>query len=167
MTWYTWSHTAVRKAECEKITDADFDGVEVIDQPAAHPPDGKTWTNRDWASWVLNPEIRSHGYAFCAYLGLSKPALAVRNADNFMVLALCLLYAALDCLGKFQNNIQSKRNVPFHVSSRTVQKIRSGEMDLERDDIPTDMSKRFAFINEKELEGAESLESRQSIGDTY
>lgn len=147
-------------------THADFDDVEVIDQPAAYPPDGKTWTNRNWASWVLNPEIQSYGYAPCAYLGLSKPALAIRNADNFMVLALCLLYAALDCLGKFQNDIQTKRHVPFQVSSRTVQKIRSGEIDLKKDDPPTDMPEGFELINEKELEGAESLELRQSIEDT-
>ena len=92
------------------------------------------------------------------------PALAMKNADNFVVLALCLLYAALDCLGKFQSDIRSKRNVPFQVSSRTVQKIRSGELDLKKDDILTNVSEGFAYFNGTELEGAGSLEPRQSIG---
>ena len=161
---YTWSHTAARKVPCERRTRADFDNTGVIDQLAAYPPDGKTWTNLNWASWVLNPEIFSYGYAPCAYLGLSKPALAMKNADNFMVLALCMLYTALDCLGKFQSDIQSKRNVPFQVSARTVQKIRSGELDLKEVDIPTDMSEGFAIFNRTELEEAGGLELRQSIG---
>lgn len=152
----------MRKAACKRRTHANFDDIEVIDQPAAYPPDGKTWTNRIWGSWVLHPEIISYGYAPCAYLGLSKPALAMRNADNFMVLALCLRYPELDCLGKFQSDIRSKRNVPFQVSSRTVQKIRSGELDLKEDDI----SESLAFFNGTELEGAGSLEVRQSIGHT-
>lgn len=157
-----------RVAPSERRARADLDDLEIKDQLAAYPPDGKTWTNRDWASWVLNPdtEIRSYGYAPCAYLGLSMPALAMKNADNFMVLALCLRYASLDCLGKFQNDIRSKRDVPFQISSRTVQKIRSGDLDLKKDDISMEISEGFAYLNEKGLKGAGSLEQWHSIGQT-
>lgn len=148
----------------ERRTHVDLGPVEIIDQPAAYPPDGKTWTNKNWASWVLNPKVFTYGYTPSAYLGLSMPELAMKNADNFMVLALCLQYAALDCLGKFQNDIQTKRNVPFHVSSRTVQRIRSGELDLRKDGIPTNTSEGVGSLVENELEGAGSLGPEYSIG---
>lgn len=66
------------------------------------------------------------------------PARAMKNADNYAILATCMQYDTLDCLGTFQDDIISKRNLPFQVSSRTVERIRSGKLDLKKDDIPTD-----------------------------
>lgn len=140
--------------------------TDVKDQPAAYPPDGTTWTNRDWASWVLSSTGWSYGYTPAAYLGLSMPKLAMLNADNYAILGMCMQYPSLDCLGTFQNDIVSKRKLPFQVSSRTVQKIRAGELDLKRDDVPTDMSDDFASLYQDEVGGSGSLDSGHLIGQT-
>ena len=140
--------------------------ADVKDQLAAYPPDGTTWTNRDWDDWVLNPAGFSYGYTPAAYLGLSMPKLAMINADNYAIFGMCMQYPSLDCLGTFQNDIVSKRKLPFQVASRTVQKIRSGELDLKRDDVPTDVSDNFASLDRDEVEGISSLDSRHLIGHT-
>ena len=48
-----------------------------------------------------------------------------------------MYYPELDCVGIFQNEIQTKRSVPFGLSPRAVEKIRSGRFDLRRD-LPMD-----------------------------
>ena len=73
-------------------------------------------------------------------------------------------FDSLDCLGTFQSDIVAKRRLPFQVSSRTVEKIRSGELDLIKDDISTDMSEGFASLYQTEIEGANSLVARSSFG---
>ena len=102
----------------------------IDDQPAAYPPDGTNFDNRDWSQWVLNNNYVSYGYTQSVYLSLAKPNLAQLNADNYLFLALCLTYEELDCVGTFQNDIKRRRSLPFKVSSRTIEKIRSGELDL-------------------------------------
>lgn len=123
------------------------------------------WTNRNWASWVPDPGVAAYGYTYSVYLGLAMPAMAMKNADNYVTLALCLLYAALDCLGKFQNDIVYKRDVALHASSRTAQRIRSREIDLEKDDIPTVTSENFASLDRTGARGA-GLKNRYLIGQT-
>lgn len=88
----------------------------------------------------------------------------MKNADNSAVLAMCMQYDDLDCLGTFQNDIISKREPPFQVSSRTVEKIRSGKLDLKKDDIPTDVSEGFEDLYQSEVGGAGSLEPPHSVG---
>lgn len=114
----------------------------------------------------MNPDVSSYGYTTAAYLGLSMPALAMKNADNYAILAVCMQHDSLDCLGTFQDDIISKRKLPFQVSSRTVEKIRSGELDFKAGDIPTDMTEGFASLYHREVEGADSLEMRHWIGQT-
>ena len=94
------------------------------------------------------------------------PKLAMLNADNYAILALCMFYDSLNCLGTFQNDIISKRKLPFQVSSRTVQKIGSGELDLKRDDVPTDTSDDFASLYQDDIGETGSLDSRHLIGQT-
>lgn len=67
------------------------------------------------------------------------PGLALKNADNYAVLAVCMQYEDLDCLGTFQSDIVAKRKLPFRLpstTSRTVEKIRDGGLDLRREDVP-------------------------------
>ena len=92
----------------------------------------------------------------------------MKNADSYAVLAVCRQYPELECLGNFQKDIIAKRKFPFQVSSRAVQKIRSGELDLKKDDIPTDMPDDFLSMYQSEvgLGRAGSLELRHSVGQT-
>ena len=95
------------------------------------PPPGETYDNRDWWSWVSDDTKASYGYTKTIYLGLTKPWNAISNADSYAILALCLYYVQLDCLGTFQDEIRSsRRSLPFQVSQRAMEKIRSGEMDI-------------------------------------
>ena len=89
----------------------------------------------------------------------------MKNANSYTVLGVCRKYPKLDCLGTFQKDNIAKRKLPFQVSPRIVQKIRSGGLDLKKDDMPT-ISYDFLFLYQSEIEEANSLEIRYSIGQT-
>ena len=97
------------------------------------PPSGQTFDNRNFDQWVSNDTYATYGYTPSIYLGLAKPGSAKYNADNYAILGICMRYVELDCLGTFQDQIRSgkeRRGLPFQISWRTVEKIRSGEVDL-------------------------------------
>lgn len=127
-------------ALCERYSRTNLSHIVIQDQSAVYPPKGKSWKNRYFAKWTLDPTELSYGYSPVAYLGLAAPKLAMINTDSYTVLGVCRQNPELDCLGKFQKDIIAKRKLPFQVSPRAVQKIRSGELDLKKDDVPTDSS---------------------------
>ena len=99
-----------------------------------YPPTGQPWTNRNWASWVPHKRRLAYGYTRAVYLGLSRPQTARANADNYAILALCMHFKTLDCLGTFQSDIIARRRLPFRLPARTAERIRRGEVDLTRGD---------------------------------
>lgn len=95
-------------------------------------------TNRNYVTWISVPAIISYGYLNAALQGLARPTEARLNADNYVMLAICLYFPELDCLGLFQNHLQKKSSVPAGLSPRAVERIRSGKFDL-RKDLPMDI----------------------------
>lgn len=77
-------------------------------------------------------------------------------------------YDELDCLGTFQSDIVAKRKLPFRLPStshRTVEKIRSGDLDLRKDDVPTsDVSGGLESLWQSEAEGGDGLGVGNSVG---
>ena len=82
----------------------------------------------------------TYGYKRSAYLGLAAPEYASYNADNYRIFAGCMYFTELNCLGEFQDSIQTKRDLPFQasLSHRSIENIRAGKFDLTKD-LPMDV----------------------------
>ncbi len=70
------------------------------------PPDGN-WQNVDFKTWVPNSDVLSYGYVNVVRLGLGQPWQGKKNADTYLFFALCLWFDALDCLGTFEDYLNS------------------------------------------------------------
>ena len=144
-------------ALCKRYSRTNRSHIDIYDQPAVYPPSGSRWDDRDFAKWTEDLIEEAYGYIRCAFLGLVSVVqrrLALQNADSYTVLTVCIRNPELDCLGTFQDYIIAKRKLPFQVSPRTVRKIRSGELDLKKDDVPTDVPDDFLSMYQSEIEGA-------------
>lgn len=65
----------------------------------------------------------AYRYSNAIYLGLGMPALAIRNAENYAIFALCVQYPTLDCLGTYASSIAKREEVPFQPAPETVMSI--------------------------------------------
>lgn len=102
---------------------------EIIDQPRPIPPAGD-YGNRNWLLWTLSATLQAYGFAQSVYLGLARPLLGLKNADNYAVFALCVQYPTLDCVGLFQAYIVKREKLPFQPAPEAVKRIRKGEWAL-------------------------------------
>lgn len=98
---------------------------DIIDETSLLPPGGD-YKNRDWPSWTLNAGKIAYGYANSVYLGLARPQLALRNADNYAIFSVCVAYPTLNCLGNFATAIAKREELPFQPAPEAVKKIREG-----------------------------------------
>lgn len=134
----------------------------IIDQPAvvppeSNPPDPNVWlTNRNWASWSFSTTANTYGYILTALLGLAAPLAARLNAENFVIFALCMYFAELDCLGAFQYDIRTKRSsvTAGLLSEKAMRRIREGKFDLTRDvPLDRDLGRRGGKVGSEKKEG--------------
>lgn len=68
----------------------------------------------------------AYRYSNTIYLGLGMPALAIRNAENYAIFALCVQYPTLDCLGTYASSIAKREEVPLQPAPETVMNIQQG-----------------------------------------
>ena len=127
--------------------------IAIIDQPCAEPPPlppspdgvtpaGKDYTNRNWALWTLNQQEFAFGFTESQYLGLARPNLALKNAENYAIFALCLQFPNLKCVGNIVDAIAKRDKVSFELAPEAVKQIQqnrstmswiSGEEETRRD----------------------------------
>ncbi|KAF6227829.1 hypothetical protein HO173_011931 [Letharia columbiana] len=108
----------------------------IYNVPHVYPPNAD-WNSTGWNQWEFNEELQyiSHGYMAAAYVGLAAPSHARDNAHNFAVFAFCIYHIELQCLGTFQSDVKTRRDLPFEsaFSPKAVEGIRQGTSDLRRD----------------------------------
>ena len=66
----------------------------------------------------------AYGFGYSLFLGLARPNLGLLNADNYAVLALCLQYLTLTCLGFHEVSIAKRDEVSFRPAPRSREMIR-------------------------------------------
>lgn len=106
--------------------------VVISDEARVIPPNNEWVTNRNWSTWSSASDL-AYGYESAAHLGLARPLEARTNADNWAVFGGCMYFPELNCLGSFQDDIRTRRSIPFGLSPRAVEKIRSSRFDLTKD----------------------------------
>ena len=104
----------------------------IIDQPRAFPPNGD-YSNTNWAEWTLSATKWAYGFSASNFLGLARPNLGIRNADNYAIFALCVQYPNLDCVGSFSAVIAKRGKLPFQPAPEAVEKIWQGRSTLPLD----------------------------------
>lgn len=103
--------------------------AEIIDQPRLDPPNLLYPTvvdlrAIDWSLWKLNATRKSYGFTNALFLGLARPDLALLNAENYAMFALCMTLLFLECTDSISVTNGKRANVPIRAAPEKVNKSR-------------------------------------------
>ena len=72
---------------------------------------------------MADRKYKAYGYTQSVYLGLASPRRGLKNAENYAVFALCIVYPDLDCVGTYGSAIAKREAVPFQPAPEAVEEI--------------------------------------------
>lgn len=96
------SHEAPLRLSIRTATTDKSVFAAILDKPRVEPPDN-IWPavvnlrTMDWSLWRSNANAGAYGFSAALFLGLARPDLALLNAENYAMFALCMTLTNLQC----------------------------------------------------------------------